>query len=159
MVPKPPERLPAHLLVGQQLVHRRAPEVAVRQAVGAVELQGHLVTLVGVLRRHRAVEFLLDQPVGMIVNIPHRLVGRRPVLRAVRDPRQPVAVVPGVLGNVRVAAAQFCVAIHVAELPRAIALLVVQVTVGPVRLQAVARTRRIAAAGAVAVGVVTGMKK
>ena len=115
----------AHLLVGQQLIDRLPPEVTVREIRGGdsararfVELQGNLIAIVGedglrnwiTARGAVWVQQPLDEPVPIIIRILNYLIRRLASIRCIGskmvDIGQPVAVVPGVGGDVAVAGVQ-----------------------------------------------------
>ena len=152
-------------LVGEELVDGRAPEVAVGE-VGdrvAVELEDGLVGVVdpeGVGGRAGAVavgiEFLVDQAVEGAVFVFDGLGGRTAVGGPVGYASEPVAVVPGVFGDRRVARVERAAGIDVDVSGRAVAVVVVGVRVRPISRQPVVVAGGVAGVGAVA-GVVVGM--
>ncbi|MBC7350770.1 MAG: hypothetical protein H5U08_00275 [Thermogutta sp.] len=85
------------------------------------------------------------------------MIDRRSVARSVLYLGEPVAVVPGVLGDVRVARVELAVLIGVDEAIRAVAFGIVEIAVGPVGQKPVVGAGGVGTAvggNAVAVGVV-----
>ena len=128
-----------------------------------MNLQGHVVALVNVVNvvGHAGagtigIHLLENPPVKVIVAVLDGAAGRaREIIRVGRvgaDLGQPVAVVPGVLGNIRVAGIQY--AVRADEPERAVAFAVIEIMVGAVGRELVPRAGRVAGASAVAVGVV-----
>ena len=92
---------------------------------------------------------LWDEPIVGVVFKRHHLRGRAAVGGAVGDAGEPVAVVPRVFGDRRVARVQRAARIGVDEPGGSVAVGVVGVRVAPVRQQPVVVARGVARVGAV----------
>ena len=135
-----------HLLVGQDLVDRRAPQIPVRGRRGraAGKLQNRLVAVVdpeflgeGAAARAAGVEPPADEIIVGVIEVLHHLGGGPAVEGPAGGAGEPVAVVPGVLGDRRIARVQGAAGVGVDKTGGAVA-----VGVGLITLTAKARRTR-----------------
>ena|GEM_PF-1872124 len=105
-----------NVFLGQNLVHRRSPQIPPLQVAclnlpgaGPAEVQDDLVAIVGenapLIRMAIAIAIqrLADPAVLVVLEVLHHVVHGRGVACPVLHLDQPVAVVPGVLGEVGIA--------------------------------------------------------
>jgi len=151
-----------NIFLGQNLIHRRAPQVTLAQVaylhvarVGTPEIHDDLVAIVDEdppllgLAVAVVIQPLVNPAVGVIVGVLDHVIDRCRVACPVLHFGEPIAVIPGVLGDVRVARVELAVLIGFDEAVRPVPLGIIEVTVGSIEEEPIIRAG-IARSGTVA---------